>query len=66
MFETKCIKCGEESLHVIAGTFTARGMTVTRDGFATTDAREFDTDNEMVSCTECKTLQRLRLVEDDS
>ena len=58
-FETKCQKCGEENLNVTSGMFEAVGMPLTADGFSTSDASQFNTENELVTCGSCNTMFEL-------
>jgi uncharacterized protein YbaR (Trm112 family) len=52
-FKTVCPYCKEGSLQVISGSFYARGMTLAGDGFCTTDAQSFSTEDEVVKCDLC-------------
>lgn len=65
MFVTKCGKCGKKTLEVVSGRFSATGMTLTATGFSPSDAKNFDTEDEVVRCTSCKTTQPLRVRDDD-
>lgn len=60
MFRLTCPRCGAEPddarLKVVSGTFQAEGMLLQEDGFATMDARQFNTDHEMVRCSECEAV----------
>ncbi len=53
-YPTWCRECGIDGrLSVVSGTFEAMGMRLGEDGFATADASQFDTDNEIVECGAC-------------
>lgn len=58
MFRTTCPKCGAQSedakLEVVSGRFRASKMWLQEDGFATIDAKTFDTDEETVYCHSCE------------
>ena len=64
MFNLTCPRCGAKEedarLAVISGTFRATKMYLCEDGFATADAKQFDTDNEKVYCHVCDTVMDLR------
>lgn len=57
MFNLTCPRCKAEPdaalLEVVSGTFSASGLLLSRDGFATMDARRFDTSDEKVACRAC-------------
>lgn len=57
MFRLTCPKCGagpdEARLEVVSGMFRASKMWLREDGFATMDAKSFDTDDEAVLCHAC-------------
>ena len=54
MYITKCPKCGtEDSLHVISGSFECARMSLKKDGFCFADAKQIDTNDEIVWCLEC-------------
>lgn len=50
-FVTDCPQCGG-GLCVVGGSFSTR-IPLSRDGFSTEDAKQFDTENEVVACDEC-------------
>jgi len=58
MFRLTCPKCGAEPedarLEVVYGRFRASKMWLQEDGFATMDAKTFDTDEETVYCHACE------------
>jgi hypothetical protein len=58
MFKTSCPRCKAEledaRLEVVGGTFRASKMWLGEDGFATTDAKTFDTNDEIVYCHACE------------
>lgn len=58
MFRLTCPKCGAKPdkamLEVMSGTFRAAKMWLREDGFATMDAKSFDTDEETVYCHSCE------------
>jgi uncharacterized protein YbaR (Trm112 family) len=60
MFGLTCPKCNSPydvaKLEVVSGTFHASKMWLREDGFATTDAKTFDTDKEIVYCHVCERL----------
>jgi uncharacterized protein YbaR (Trm112 family) len=60
MFRLTCPKCGSPydvaKLEVVAGTFRASKMWLREDGFATMDAKTFDTDEETVYCHVCERM----------
>jgi len=59
-FETACRGCGAEGeMEVVAGTFDAQGMRLCEDGFATSDAKTFNTSSEVASCRMCGHTQTL-------
>lgn len=53
MFKTKCPACDEERLEISSGIFYAAGMTLAEDGFSFTDAKQVDTEEEIVVCQAC-------------
>jgi uncharacterized Zn finger protein len=54
MYQAICPACGEEdTLEVIGGKFTASKMFLHEDGFSFVDARQIDTEDEIVSCRNC-------------
>ena len=57
MFSLTCPRCkappDEAHLEVVSGTFNAIGMRLQEDGFATSDANQFNTDEEWVFCNAC-------------
>lgn len=52
-FFPRCPFCGETTLSVTQGAFTAEDMTLTPDGFAFADARQVSTSDETVECGQC-------------
>lgn len=58
MFDATCPKCGAPpevaQLEIVSGRFTASKMYLQPDGFATTDAKNFSTDEEKVFCHRCR------------
>lgn len=70
MFRLICPKCGVEpedaKLEVVSGSFRASKMWLQEDGFATTDAKSFDTDEETVYCHACERFFPLGDCLDDS
>lgn len=57
-FKLSCPRCkampDDARLEVTSGIFRARALFLSEDGFATMDAKQFDTDNEMVFCHACE------------
>ena len=62
-FVTDCPKCGGD-LYVVGGNFSTR-IPLSRDGFSTMDAKQFDTENEVVACGKCDYLGPLVTVGDE-
>ena len=55
MFITKCPRCNDEDqLEVTSGIFMANGLRLCSDGFAFSEARGIDTEDEVVTCRECE------------
>jgi len=56
-FSLICPRCSappeDARLAVVSGRFSARSMPLNDDGFSPTDARGFDTDDEVVHCSMC-------------
>jgi uncharacterized protein YbaR (Trm112 family) len=53
-FKTQCPYCKEgEHLVVVSGTFYATGMALSEDGFAFQEAKNIDTEDEIVRCGLC-------------
>jgi hypothetical protein len=56
-YKTTCTECGaEDQLEIHSGHFRATGMRLTPDGFAFADAKQVDTEEEIVRCLNCKRL----------
>jgi hypothetical protein len=59
-FRLVCPRCKappeQAKLRVVSGSFAARDMFLNKDGFSPTDSKGFDTHEEMVSCSACRTL----------
>lgn len=51
VFKDKCPHCKQGELEVVSGVFTATGMTLSKDGFAFQEAKQVDTSDEVVQCT---------------
>lgn len=68
-FKLSCPRCKAEPddarLEVISGVFNARAMYLQEDGFATMDAKQFDTDEEKVYCHACEQTMSLGECLDD-
>ena len=63
MYVTQCPKCGGD-LYVIS--FTAStSIRVHRDGYSTLYAKFMDTEDERVSCNNCRYVGRLKHVHED-
>lgn len=56
VFKDKCPYCKTGELEVVGGTFSATGMTLAKDGFTFQEAKQVDTSDEVVRCTnpECR------------
>lgn len=58
MYRLTCPKCGADSeearLTVISGKFESTNMLLCEDGFSVVDARQFNTEDEMVWCKVCE------------
>lgn len=53
-FKTVCPKCGKkDQLFVSSGVFYAQGLFLAEDGFAFSDAKQVDTEDEWVECGAC-------------
>lgn len=63
VFKDKCPYCRNGGLEVVSGVFTATGMTLAKDGFAFQEAKQIDTDDEIVQCTNPKCGCRFPLAE---
>ena len=49
-----CVRCGSpEGVRLVSGKFNCSGVTVYKDGFALTDAKQLNTSDEMVHCPAC-------------
>ena len=59
-FKLSCPRCkatpDKAILEVVRGTFEARHMYLGKDGFSITDAKPFDTSDEIVYCHACNEL----------
>jgi hypothetical protein len=54
MFKTTCPKCGAKGqLEVVDGKFYASGMKLHPNGFSFAEAKEVQTDSEIVHCKAC-------------
>jgi hypothetical protein len=55
MFSTTCKDCGaEDTLYIVACSAQFVGVQLTADGFSLGDAKQVNTDNEIVSCYDCQ------------
>jgi len=55
MFITKCPRCNaDDRLTVISGVFITTGMCLTEDGFAFSEAKSVNTEDENVQCSACQ------------
>lgn len=66
-YRTTCPGCGEEGyLEVVSGYFLAMGMTLEEEGFSFCDAKQVDTEEEVVRCWRCGWTGGLAELDDDT
>jgi hypothetical protein len=60
MYKTTCPGCNDsDCLYVIAGSFQAVSMPLKSDGFAFSEAKQIDTEEETVRCKSCTRMAPL-------
>lgn len=66
-YRTTCPGCGEDGyLEVVAGSFSAMGMALEEEGFSFCDAKQVDTEDEVVGCQRCGWTGNLEELDQDA